>query len=412
MNKPTVVILAAGQNSRFFPFNTKTHKGNLELLGQPIIFRTLRNLESNGFRDVVIVVSEKDDGGQGLSKLLENFHSDLAINLVTQKEATGMGDALLAAQDFLKDQFLVIRPGLIKAGEISQELLAKNEPIVLCGIKTKEPWLYGIFELEADRAVGLIEKPKKGSEPSNLKIELIYLLNQNFLQVLKEIETQEYAFEVALDKLLKQKAVPLVTFDTEFPSLKLPWQLFDFQKELLINQESFIDPTAEIAPTAVIDETDGPVYIDTGAKVGHAARIVGPSYLGKNSLVGDFSFVRQSSLEQGSVVGANSELVRSIIMRESTYHFGYIADSIIGQNVEIGAGIITANKRLDRELVKTKVKDELMSSERPALGAIIGHHAKLGISVRTMPGVIIGSEAIIHPSVTVKKNVGHKEIIK
>ncbi len=63
-NLPTVVILAAGENSRFFPLNQTTHKGALSLLGKPLIVRTLENLEENGFEHIVIVVSKKDFEGK------------------------------------------------------------------------------------------------------------------------------------------------------------------------------------------------------------------------------------------------------------------------------------------------------------------------------------------------------------
>ncbi|MEN8252880.1 MAG: sugar phosphate nucleotidyltransferase [Patescibacteria group bacterium] len=411
MNKPTVVILAAGKNSRFFPFNNGPHKSTLSLFGEPIILRTLKNLEQHGYKDIVIVISERDHDGKGLSKLLEDFESDLAINLVLQKEAIGMGDAVLAAKEFLKDQFLVIRPTLINAGEISNKFLEKKEDMVLCGLPVEQPWLYGIFEMKDGKAVGLVEKPAKGTEPSDVKIEAVYLLDQNYLQTLKETPSEEYSFELAIDKILKKKAISLVTFEEEFPSLKLPWQLFDFQKALFAQLKSFKHPTADISSTAIIDEEAGAVHIAEGARVGHSARVVGPCYLGPHSLVGDFSFVRQSSLEKKAVVGANSELVRSIMMENSSFHFGYIADSIIGKNVRIGAGIITANKRLDRKIIQTKVKNKMLSTHRRTLGAIVGNGAKLGISSNTMPGVLIGSEAIVLPNQVVSKNLDHKETL-
>ena len=137
---------------------------------------------------------------------------------------------------------------------------------------------------------------------------------------------------------------------------------------------------------------------------GDFVKIIGPTYIGDNSLIGDYSFVRLSSIEANSTVGANTEVVRSIIMENSSLHFGYLADSIVGQNVKIGAGLITANKRLDRENIKTKIKAEMMSTNLRALGTIIGHGANLGIRVNTMPGVMIAAYSKIMPGSVVSKN--------
>ncbi len=402
MQKPPVVILAAGKNSRFFPLANSAHKSKTVLLGKSIIERTLENLSSYGYHEQILVVNPENEH-EGLGKL--------GKRVVVQKEAKGMGNALLSV-DNLPEQFAVIRPTLTNAGELLDKMMVLASPNVVCGIPTEQPELYGILELKDKKAVGLVEKPKKGEEPSNIKIEAVYLLSKNYLDLLKEEPEAEYSFETALNKLMQKEPVPVFEFETELPSLKYPWQLFDFQKEFLTSQSSQRHATAEIADTAILDETDGSIYVESGAKIGHAARVVGPSYIGKEALIGDFSFVRQSSLEENVVVGANSELVRSIIMANSSFHFGYVADSIIGKDVQIGAGIITANKRLNREAIQTKVKKSMVDSKRLALGSIIGHGAKLGISVRTMPGVLIGQNSQVYPGKIVSKNLDKDSVFK
>lgn len=195
-------------------------------------------------------------------------------------------------------------------------------------------------------------------------------------------------------------------------SLKYPWHLFDMQGELFEHLYSHRDETARISATAILDETDGPIWVGAGAVIRDFAKICGPAYIGTHSLVGDYAFIRQSSLESHSQVGAKAEVVRSIILSHSSLHFGYLADSIVGNHVQIGAGILTANKRLDRQPISVEVKGQPKSSGRTQLGVMIGDGANLGIGVKTMPGVIIGSQATIFPSTTLFAQVANNETVK
>ena len=45
MQKPTILIIAGGENSRFYPLNTQTHKGFSTLVGKPIVAHALENLK-------------------------------------------------------------------------------------------------------------------------------------------------------------------------------------------------------------------------------------------------------------------------------------------------------------------------------------------------------------------------------
>lgn len=406
MSKPTVLITAGGNNSRFFPLNTVTHKGGIELFGKPLITRTLESLQDHGFKHVVIVVSEKDFEGRGLSEVLKNEDfPELEIEFMHQKEAKGMGDAVLTAEEKLGEQFCVIFPYVHDGGELLDQMLELGERDVVCAAPTDKPWDYGILSIENGKANGIVEKPAKGEEVSNLKDKGIYLLSEKFLNKLKEQPESEYNFEAALNELMNENPVPVLQLETDLPSLKYPWHLFEHQEYLFSQLESHIPQSAHIADTAIIDETFGPVYLGENVSIGHAAKIVGPCYIGDNVLIGDFSFVRKSSIEAFATVGANTEVVRSIILSQSTLHFGYLADSIVGRDVKIGAGLITANKRLDRESVTVKVKDQSVSSGREGLGVIIGHQANLGIRVSTMPGTCIGGKATVFPGQIIFENV-------
>lgn len=412
MQKPSALILAAGANSRFFPLNSSTHKGAITLLGQPLILRTLETLQEVGIEKAVIVLSEKDMLDQGLKTFLENQHLGLDLEFVLQPEPKGMGDAVLLAKDKLGERFIVTFPNGFDIGDTVREMLALEASEALCCSKTDEPWLYGIATIEDGKAVSIIEKPEAGREPSNNKVEGLYLLSQDFVEILASLPESEYNYEAALDQLTQQRPIPVVMKNETLLTLKYPWHFFETQAYLFKHSTSSTHPTAQIASTAIIDDSHGPVVIEDGVRVGDFAKIVGPAYLGKDVLVGDYSFVRQSSIESSSQVGANTEVVRSIILENTTLHFGYLADSILGNNVRIGAGIITANKRHDRKNIEVEVKGQKVDARRNALGVIVGDGAKIGIRANTLPGKCIGANAVIYPNLTIYQNVPAAAVVK
>ncbi len=409
MNKPTVVILGAGENSRFAPLNTKTHKGFLNIAGKSIISRALENLKKNGFENIVIVVSPKDNA----------YDFGFPATTIIQEKSTGMGDAILLAKKYLQNNFIVASPYYANIGEIAEQLwqkkLKSGASCVYSGTKTNVIGLYGILQTDPNnpkKVIGVEEKPTTNTAESVIKIDSIYLFDQGFINELETTKKDEYSLEDAIKIYSKKTEAAWIENTGEIQSLKYPWHIFNLFSQVMATQKSFTAQSAKIADTAIFDESHGPISIDENATIGDFVKLVGPCYIGRNCLVGDYSFVRGSSLEEGATVGANTEVVRSILFEKSSIHFGYLADSILGHKTKVGAGLITANKRLDRKNIRIEVKNKLIDTGTNTLGIITGEDVNIGIRVNTMPGITIGASAKIHPGATITRNVPAGEIVK
>ena len=419
MQKPTILIIAGGKNSRFFPLNTKTHKGFLPLVGKPIITLALESLKQHNFNKIVVVVSQKDYGDNGFSKYLKENDSGLDIQTVLQKEAKGMGNALLLAIEHLDDSFILASPYYFNMGKKAQMLWTKKQEsganCVFSGTHTETPELYGILDLDPnnqEKVLGIVEKPKNGEEPSSFKADSVYLFDNKFIEELTNTPEEEYSLETAITTYAKKANIAWIKNTELIKSIKYPWHLFRSFEQIILRSKTSISNQAEVSKTAIIDDSNGPVIIEDGARVGEFVKISGPCYIGKNCLVGDYSFIRGSSLEAGAIVGANTEVVRCIFFENSSIHYGYIGDSILGTGSQIGAGLITANKRFDRKNVGVKIKNKVVDSNRRALGIITGDNAQIGIRVNTMPGIMIGENSVVYPGLTLSRNVDANETIK
>lgn len=409
-----VIILAAGNSSRMFPLSESRHKSALPLGGMTMLTRTIQAVADDGFTNIVAVINPNCDQTE-LAQEIESHAPKAACSFAVLDAATGMGDALLAALKVLgsTEQFFVMAPYHFGATKVMKKFVDLGTSSAICTIHTETPWSYGIVKMDGDRPIGVIEKPSKGSEPSNLKVQALYLLNDAFVDILKKTEKNHYSFELALDKLLHTTKVGHVALEEELPSLKYPWSFFQLQQQYFASiDKSVTHSSAKVDKTAVIDDSKGKVIIEAGAQVGHAARIVGPAYIGENVVIGDFSLVRQSSIEANTTIGAYTEVARSIFLENSSVHFSYVADSIIDRQVKIGAGFITANKRIDRQSISVNQNGQRIDSRLKNLGVIIGQKSNIGIKTGTMPGVLIGANSTIYPGTTVYESTQPGTIVK
>lgn len=162
--------------------------------------------------------------------------------------------------------------------------------------------------------------------------------------------------------------------------------------QAVIEGQVFISEGATVEPTAYIK---GPCFIGPGAEIRHGAYIRGNVYIGKDAVVGHTTEVKGSIFLDDAKAG----------------HFAYVGDSILGRNVNLGAGTKLANLKLrgDEVSIKDPVTDEDVKSGLRKFGAIIGDHAQTGCNAVLSPGTILMPKTAVMPCVhfqgTLKKGI-------
>lgn len=396
------VILAAGQSSRFWPFNG-THKSLIKIMGKPIILYTIQGLINAGIKDIIVIQGPNKD----IEIELKNYPKYKNIRYLVQDEPKGMGDALVAAKKLLTGQFLLVLAERVDSEEIVKKLSLKinssENTAILVGVTTDTPSLFGILKIENDKVIDIVEKPKKGEEPSNVKALGIYILTPGFFEIYKETRRHQYDFEEALSAYMRKNDVSLMFWDKETVTLKYPWDLLGIKNYLFKSLKRSISERSKIAKTA---EIIGEVVIGDNATIMEGVRIKGPCFIGNNTIVGDNALLRNGvDVGENCLVGSFMEVKNTIIMDGSTTHSGFIGDSVIGEKCRIAAQFCTGNVRLDRGIIKSAVKGESIETGVKFLGVFIGRGSNIGIKVSTMPGISIGRNVTIGPSTTVMKNV-------
>lgn len=143
----------------------------------------------------------------------------------------------------------------------------------------------------------------------------------------------------------------------------------------------WVAKSAKVAPTACLN---GPLIIDEDAEIRHCAFIRGSAIVGK-----------------GSVVGNSTELKNVIIFNSvQVPHYNYVGDSILGYKSHMGAGSITSNVKSDKTLVVVKdiydTKEEIATGLKK-FGAMLGDYVEVGCNSVLNPGTVIGRNSNIYP---------------
>jgi UDP-N-acetylglucosamine diphosphorylase / glucose-1-phosphate thymidylyltransferase / UDP-N-acetylgalactosamine diphosphorylase / glucosamine-1-phosphate N-acetyltransferase / galactosamine-1-phosphate N-acetyltransferase len=147
----------------------------------------------------------------------------------------------------------------------------------------------------------------------------------------------------------------------------------------------------------------GPVYIDEGALVEPTAMITGPCYIGPKAEVRHGAYIRGNVYVGAKCVVGHTTEVKGAVFFDGAKagHFAYIGDSILGRNVNLGAGTKLANLKItdgDVYFRDPKTNAQVSSGLRK-FGAIVGDDAQTGCNAVLAPGVLMLPKTAVLPCV-------------
>jgi len=406
------VILAAGKGKRLMPITSSRPKPMIPLAGMPLLEHTILGLKDAGIDEILLIVGYKEE-------IFKNYFGDgrdkynVKIEYVTQEEQLGTGHAVSYAKTFVKNNpFLLMYGDLITEPKVFKEIVESFNETKPQGIialkKVKNPHEYGIISLNSDGFVEKItEKPAPELKLGNLINAGIYIFDPLIFEAIEKTEKSirnEYEFTDSMEILISQLNGRILGYNIEdcfWNDVGLPWQLLDANRFLLDRLEGKVLGNVEQNVQII-----GNVYIGKGSNIRAGSFIQGPCYIGENTMIGPNAYIRPySSIGPNCHVGL-SEVKNSIISSNSKVpHFNYVGDSILCENVNLGAGTKIANLRLDEGNIKVKIKGQLVDSKRKKLGTIIGPNVKTGINVSIMTGKIICENSQIGAHTIVSEDI-------
>jgi glucose-1-phosphate thymidylyltransferase len=179
------VVLAGGSGSRLFPLTKVTNKHLLPVGREPMIFSPVKKLVEANIREILIVTGP-DHMGDVVSLLGSGKDFGCEFTYRVQSEAGGIAQALGLARGFGRGgRLAVILGDNIFESSIAGFADAYRAQASGAKVLVKEvddPGRYGVAEVQGDRVVRIVEKPKQ--PVSRLAVTGIYFYDESVHDVI------------------------------------------------------------------------------------------------------------------------------------------------------------------------------------------------------------------------------------
>jgi bifunctional UDP-N-acetylglucosamine pyrophosphorylase/glucosamine-1-phosphate N-acetyltransferase len=385
-SKLHIVILAAGIGKRMKSSRPKVLH---ELAGKPMLSHVIESARALQPHRVCIVI------GHGGEQIIERFSTNDLI-WVEQKPQLGTGHALLQALPELDEEgaTLVLYGDvpLVRVETLSKLVQAgSGDKYAILTTALENPYGYGrIIRNEDTRAITCIVEEKDATEAQRLVNEvntgIMYIPNRKlhtWLPKLKNDNAQKEYYLTDLIKLAVAENIPIVSaqpdYNWEILGVNSRAQMAEleriYQKEnasrLLEDGVTLYDPSRidirgqlECGSDVEIDVNclfEGHVQLGNSVKIKANCvlknvtvadgTVIQPfshienSAIGSNCKIGPYARIRpHTNLNDNVHIGNFVEIKQSVIAEGSKVnHLSYIGDTVMGSNVNVGAGTITCN---------------------------------------------------------------------
>ncbi|WP_276301457.1 bifunctional sugar-1-phosphate nucleotidylyltransferase/acetyltransferase [Halorussus lipolyticus] len=392
---PRAVILSAGEGTRIRPLSASLPKPMLPAADRPLSAHAADAAVSAGADELVFVVGYE---AEEVRDYFGEEYAGIPVQYAVQEEQAGTADAVRSASEYLDGPFAVLNgDNLYDPAGI--EALFEDGPAVGAH-RVEDPTNYGVLSTEGDTVTDIVEKP--ADPPTDLANTGAYLFPEearDWLDV-PESERGEHEITDVVARVIDEYEVSAVEID-RWLDVGRPWELLEANEWKLGELER--DVRGSVHETA---DLRGRVVVEEGAAVDAGVVIEGPALIRSGASVGPNAYVRGATLvDEDAKIGHAVEVKNSVLMPGATAgHLSYVGDSLLGRNVNLGAGTTVANLRHDDEPVTLDVKGERVSTGRRKFGVVVGDEAKTGINVALNVGTKLSPGAGVPPGETVTRD--------
>ncbi len=184
------IILAGGLGTRLRPLTEVTNKHLLPVYDRPMIHYPIEKLVEAGIEDILIVTGGNHAGD--FLRLLGNGHAFglKHLNYTYQQGEGGIAEALGLAEHFADGGPVIV----ILGDNLFEDSLAESirrfrhqgEGAKIMIKEVDDPERFGVAELDGDRVVRIVEKPKRPA--SRYAVTGVYMYDSRVFDIVKTLE--------------------------------------------------------------------------------------------------------------------------------------------------------------------------------------------------------------------------------
>ena len=183
------LVLSGGKGTRLRPITHTSAKQLVPVANKPVLFYGLEAMAAAGIRQVGIIIAP-ETGDEIRAAAGDGSQFGLEITYIEQDEPRGLAHAVLTAEEFLGQSPFVMYLGdnLLKSGitELVDQFRHSEPDALILLTAVPDPEHYGVAELDGDRIVRLVEKPK--DPPSDLALVGVYMFTPVIFDAARSIE--------------------------------------------------------------------------------------------------------------------------------------------------------------------------------------------------------------------------------
>ena len=426
-----VIVLAAGKGRRMYSALPKVLH---ELAGEPLlghVFRRVKRLRPQAIHVVY---------GHGGDAVRARFEQKETVNWIMQEEQQGTGHAVKTALPSLHPgaTALIVYGDvpLVDCGDLTELIdSADVGKLALMTARLKDPQGYGrVLRGQDGKVMAIVEQNDANTEQSKINeintgflaasvcdlarwLEQVTDNNAQKEYYLTDVVSVAVAEGCAIADVQAADAMSVqgVNSKIELAQLERRYQRqraeFFLQQGVTIIDPGRIDVRGEVrfGRDCIVDVNvvlQGPLEIGDEVRIG-ANSIVCRSQIGNRAHIKSHSVIDQAALGEGTVVGpfarvrpgaktaADVKIGNFVEIKNSELgagtkvnHLSYVGDSMVGRNVNIGAGVITCNYD-GVEKHHTHIGNEVF----------VGSNSQLIAPVELGDGVTIGAGSTITDNV-------------
>jgi len=389
------LILAAGKGTKLNPFSNTRPIPMISVAGKTLLENSLCQLKNAGITDVYIVVGHHKERVQDF--IAEKYSDGMNIHCLEQKKNAGIGDAVRQVKDKISqgEYFLLIYGDTLTdeniCSKVQQSFHSFKCPVASICLPPSNESFGNVFLNAQMKITKIVEKPK-GDNFGNYVLAGVFILPESFIGLL---EKNKLSMEKSLKALVKEDSLMASMWEDEWLDIVYPWEILQANRIIL---DSWTE--SSIAKSAVMESNvtiQGVVNIEEDVVIKAGAVLEGPCSIGRGTYIGNNSLVRSyTSIGSKCSVGYGVELKNCVVLDNSGIgRLSFVGDSVIGENVDVGAGCMTVNRTVDWQKVQVKNGKTSLPSGLVKLGAFVGDGVTIGAGNTIQPGTVVSPGKII-----------------